>query len=198
MKKLNIGCGNIPLLGYINIDKYYYPGSIHSGMNLEDGKTWNMTYPDSPWIYGDAVKLDFSNETFDEVIMVHCLEHLSMNKGNEAIGEAVRVLKKGGFLEIEVPNLTVACELFLKSNISLDGNNDFWFKAMGLLYGSKGDEGEGQFHLCGYSKEYLKFRMEEHHLTNITEIPVGFGHGTRIGLGKGEPVFDFRLKGYKA
>lgn len=196
--RLNVGSGNIPLPGYTNIDKYYYPGSTHPGMNLEDGKIWNTKmYPDSPWLYGDAAKLDFPNETFDEIIMVHVLEHLSMNDGNQAIGEAIRVLKTGGFLEIEVPDLTIACLLLPTVHITQDQNNADWFKIMGLLYGSQGSEGEGQFHLCGYSKEYLRFRMTEHHLDRIEEIPVGFGHGTRIGLGKPEPAYNFRLRGYK-
>ncbi len=153
---LSAGCGNVPLPGYINIDKYYYPGSTHSGMNLEDGKTWNTDYPDSPWLYGDMTKLDFHDGEFDRVIAVHAIEHLSMDNGNQAIGEMFRVLKKGGELEIETPDLTKACQMFLNVHISNDKNNADWFRIMGLLYGSQGAEGEGQFHLCGYSKEYLK------------------------------------------
>jgi len=195
-KYLNVGSGNVPLPGFINIDKYYYPGSTHPGMNLEDGKTWHQEYPDSPWLYGDIVKLDFPNEYFDKVIAVHVIEHISMNDGNKAIGEMFRVLKKGGIVEIETPDLTKACELFLNVHISNEKNNADWFRFMGLLYGSQGAEGEGQFHLCGYSKEYLKFRMVEHGFVNIEEIPVGFGHGTREG-GHGEPEFDFRLRGVK-
>ena len=117
-KFLCAGCGNVPLPKFINIDKYYYPGSTHPGMNLEDGKTWNIEYPDSPWLYGDMVKLDFEDGYFDKVIAVHALEHLSMNDGNRAIGEMFRVLRKGGIVEIELPDLTKACQLFLNAHIS--------------------------------------------------------------------------------
>lgn len=196
MKKLNIGCGNVPLPGYTNIDKYYYPGSEHAGMNKEDGETWNTEYPDSLWLYGDAEELGIPSEEFDEVIIVHCLEHMSMNAGNNALKEAIRVLKKGGTLEIEVPDLTRSCELFAQVHITPGGDNKLWFRVMGSLYGSQGNEGEGQYHLCGYSKEYLTFRMKEHGLTNIEEIPVGMGHGTREG-GHAEPDYDFRLRGIK-
>lgn len=198
MKKLNLGCGNVPLIGYINVDKYYYPGSDHPGMNIEDGKTWNTEHPDSPWVKGDMVNLhEIPNDSVDEVIAVHSLEHLSMEDGVRAIREMIRVVKKGGRVEIEVPDLTKACKLFLEAHISKDKNNGDWFRIMGLLYGSQGAEGEGQFHLCGYSKEALKYRMEFHGLINIEEIPVGLGHGTRENLGHGEPEFDFRLKGIK-
>src|SRR3989304_4786380 len=110
MVQASVGCGNVPLPGFINIDKYYYPGSTHPGMNLEDGKTWNIEHPDSPWLYGDMVKLDFKNEEFDRAIVVHALEHLSMEDGNRAIEQMVRVLKKGGVLEIETPDLVKTCE----------------------------------------------------------------------------------------
>ena len=191
MKKLNAGCGNIPLIGYTNIDKYYCPGSTNKNLNKELARTWNSEHFDSPWIYGDIAELEFENEEFDEIIIVHALEHLSMNDGNKAIGEAIRVLKKGGFLEIEVPDLIKACEYLPKVHIKKNGDNELWFRIMGLFYGTTGSDGEGQFHLCGYSKEYLKYKMEEHKLINITEIPVGFGHG------KPEPQFDFRMRGYK-
>ena len=164
---------------------------INKNLNKELAKTWNTEYPDSLWIYGDISKLEFRSEEFDEIIIVHALEHLSMEKGNDALREAVRVLKHGGFLEVEVPNLTTACELFLKAHITFEWDNTPWFRIMGLLYGTTGSDGEGQFHLCGYSKEYLIYRMKEHKLINITEIPVGFGHG------RPEPQFDFRLRGYK-
>jgi|CXWL01.1.fsa_nt_gi SAM-dependent methyltransferase len=197
MKKLNIGCGNVPLIGYTNIDKYYFPGSNHIGSNFNDYKAWNIEHPKSPWMYGDAEKLEFNNEEFDEVIMVHCLEHLSMDAGSVAIKEAVRVLKKGGSLEIEVPDLVKACWLFLDSHITIGENNSSWFRVMGLLYGDQGGLGEGQFHLCGYSREYLKLRMEEHGLTDIEDVQVGIGHGTREGMGHPEPEYDFRLRGVK-
>lgn len=178
MKKLNVGCGNNPLEGYKNIDKYYYPGCGRPDLAQLTGYDWS---------YGDAVSLQDYNDTFDEVIMVHTLEHLSMDDGNRAIQQAVRVLKPGGVLEIEVPNLTTACELFLRTS----PEDPKWLRIMGLLYGTTGVDGEGQFHLTGYTKDRLKQKMEEHNIINIEEIPVGFGHGAA------EPQYDFRLKGIK-
>ena len=194
--KLNIGCGNVPLIGYINVDKYYYPGSSAPLNDNELAGTWNDDNSESPWHYGDMVHLEFMDNSFDEVIMVHCLEHLSMEDGNLAIQEAHRVCKPGGFVEIEVPDLLKACQLMEEVHVTPLGNNQPWHRVMGCIYGTTGIDGEGQFHLCGYTKEYLKFKLEERGFKNIEEIPVGFGHGNNEG-GHPEPEYDFRMRAYK-
>jgi predicted SAM-dependent methyltransferase len=107
------------------------------------------------------------------------------------------VLKPGGTVEIEVPDLTRACELFLQVHVTPDGNNQPWHRVMGLLYGTTGGDGEGQFHLCGYSQEYLAFKLDERGFKNIEVIPVGFGHGDDTEHGHGEPEYDFRMKATK-
>lgn len=184
MRRLNCGCGNVPLQGYYNIDKHYYPGSDNPLTDKGEVERWKDE-EDSVWIYGDAVELPFSDESFDEVIMVHVLEHLSKADGERALKQAFRVLKPGGTLEVEVPDLKKGCELFLK-NGAID-------RTMGLFYGSFGKEGEGQFHLYGYDHDSLKGLMSEG-LDDVHEIGVGFGHGNANG-GHPEPQFDFRLRG---
>lgn len=191
VKRLNCGSGNIPLQGYTNIDKYYYVGSKNSNLNNKLAESWDKAHPDSPWVYGDAASLELPSDCFDEVIMVHTLEHLSMDDGNLAIREISRVLKPGGFCEIEVPDIVEACKLLTIYPFRPGGDNAKWLRVMGLIYGTTGADGEGQHHLCGYSHEYLKFKMEQHNLKDIEEIEVGKGHG------RPEPEYDFRLRGYK-
>ena len=196
IKKLNVGCGNVPLVGYHNVDKFYFPGSLAPLNDNELASIWNEQHPESPWLSGDAIHLDFPDDYFDEVMMVHCLEHLSMEDGSLAIKESHRVCKPGGFVEIEVPDLTKACENFLKVHVTPLGDNRPWHRIMGCIYGTTGMDGEGQFHLCGYSKEYLKFKLEERSFKFIQEVPVGFGHGN-IEEGHPEPEYDFRMHAIK-
>ena len=189
--KLNVGAGNMPLEGFINEDLCYYPGTENPRVNKKLAETWNDDHPDSPWQYGDATKMRYPDNTFDEILCVHTLEHVNMNDGNQMIAKMARMLKPGGFLEIEVPDLIKACKLVPEEHIILGEDNTRWFRVMGLFNGTTGEDGEGQYHLCMYTQEYLRFRMEEHGLKDIEEIEVGFGHG------RPEPEFNMRLKGYK-
>lgn len=190
--KLNFGAGNIPLKGYVNVDKYYFPGTSSPLVNKKLAATWNQDHSDSPWVYGDENTIQsYPESSFDEAILVHVLEHLSMNDGNQLIARISRLLKPGGIIEIEVPDLMKACQLAQTVHIVKGQNNTQWFRVMGLFNGTTGDDGEGQFHLCAYTQEYLRFRLEEHKFADIEEIPVGFGHG------KPEPQYNFRLRAYK-
>jgi predicted SAM-dependent methyltransferase len=193
--KLNVGSGNVPLKGYVNIDKYYYPGSPYPLTDQSQVEKWEDNFTQK-WIYGDAVKLDFESDIFDKVILVHVLEHLDMAQGSQAIMEAHRVLKQGGILEIELPDLLVACDLMKKVHVTPLGDNQPWHRVMGLLYGTDGADGEGQYHMCGYTKEYLKFKLDERGFHEIHEIPVGFGHGNDLE-GHAEPQYDFRMRATK-
>lgn len=195
MKSLNIGCGNVPITGWINTDKYYYPGSPNPLTDQREIDKWVDT-EDSKWIYGDATTLDFPSDTFDQVMLIHVLEHLDMEKGTQAIAEAHRVLKLGGVLEIELPDLLIACELMPTVHVTETGDNQPWHRVMGLLYGTTGSDGEGQYHMCGYTKEYLRFKLEERGFIKIEEIDVGFGHGNSEE-GHPEPQFDFRMRATK-
>ena len=195
--KLNSCCGNVPLKGYRNIDKYYYPGSPYILTDQKAVEAWEQDIGSgSYWGYGDATKLEFESDYFDEVIMVHGLEHLDMGQGSLAIMEAYRVLKPGGSLEIEVPDLLKACALMPTVHVTPTGDNQPWHRVMGLLYGTDGTDGAGQYHLCGYTQEYLRFKLEERGFKEIEEVPVGYGHGNDEE-GHAEPQYDFRLRGVK-
>lgn len=189
---LNVGCGNMPIMHtdkkrWVNFDKYYYPGCQSPNLNHKLAQEFKGI-----WKYGDMIDMkEYPSDYYDEVICVHALEHVSMEEGNRSIKEMVRVCKPGGFVEIEVPNLTTACKLLPTVKFNLGGSNHKWFRIMGLLYGDTGKEGVGQYHLCGYTKNYLRSKMKEHKLKNIKEVEVGFAHG------RPEPQFDFRLRGYK-
>ncbi|HEC65900.1 MAG TPA: class I SAM-dependent methyltransferase [bacterium] len=187
MKKLNCGCGNIPLEGYINMDKYYYPGCGSPNLNHKLAKSWK-----GEWIYGDVLDMNFKHNYFDKILFVHTLEHLSFEDGNRALQNISRILKPGGVVEIEVPDLTKACKLFLETDpFVLGGDNRVWWRKIGLFHGTTGVDGEGQFHLSNYTKNYLTKKMEEHGFINIEEILVGYGHG------KPEPEYNFRLRGVR-
>ncbi|MBA7503051.1 2-methoxy-6-polyprenyl-1,4-benzoquinol methylase, mitochondrial [subsurface metagenome] len=53
-------------------------------------------------IQGEASQLPLASSTFDIILSTHTLEHLPRDK--ETLKEFARILKKGGYLRLEVPN----------------------------------------------------------------------------------------------
>jgi len=83
--KLNLGCGNSILDGYINLDivKNYGVDLVHD-LNV-------FPYP-------------FEDNHFDEILMSHVLEHLMYPQ--ETMKELYRILNKNGKLSIVFPHYT--------------------------------------------------------------------------------------------
>lgn len=80
---LNIGCGNHPLPGFVNIDRA-------RGADVRRDVTKGIPYPDS------GVSGIFSE---------HFMEHLTQRQGLMFLRECRRVLKAGGILRIAMPDL---------------------------------------------------------------------------------------------
>jgi len=94
MVSLDIGCG-ARLHGDINIDLPYLMAKQHSKYMGDNGRV-------KVSVYSDAHYLPFKSDMFDEVFLIHTLEHLIFPFG--ALREIRRIMKKDGVLHIEVPN----------------------------------------------------------------------------------------------
>jgi len=128
MVKLNIGCGKQRLDGYTNIDKYP---------------------TDAADIISPAHELKYADDSVDEILSSHMIEHLIQTELDLALAEWFRVLKSGGKLVIRCPNF----ELYVKEY--LEGNEEY--KAgWGLIniFGWQ-DRGEGMLHRTGFTVSRL-------------------------------------------
>lgn len=92
--RLNLGCGDMLLDGYINVDKY------------DD-------HADRQW---DAVALPLSSNSVDEIYSSHLIEHFDFHQGQQVLKEWKRVLKEGGVLGIETPDFLASCKKFVNAN----------------------------------------------------------------------------------
>jgi len=101
----------------------------------------------------------FSNDTFDQIYTAHTLEHLSYKEREKALKEWLRIIKKGGMLEIHVPDITTIMEYYLRSNDE---------KALLWIYG--GQTYNDDFHKSGYSEQILTKLLQEAGFVNITRI----------------------------
>ena len=134
--KLHIGCGNIYKKGYINIDAY------------------NVSKID---LQARAAKLPYNNDSIDKIENHHLLEHLDRKECNLVLREWFRVLKPGGQLIIEVPDLLRNIEIFLQSSYRERWEayrKEFQYGRIQTIYGL--GEKKGQLHKNGFEKESLK------------------------------------------
>lgn len=83
--KLNLGCGNKRLDGYVNVD---------SNAVYKSDQIWDLNRFPYPW----------GNDSVDEVYMRHVLEHV--DNIIAVMDEIWRVLRVGGRAHIEVPYVT--------------------------------------------------------------------------------------------
>lgn len=101
-------------------------------------------------IVADARFLPFNDECFDHVYSSHTIEHFSHREVKSILKEWIRVLKRGGTIEIRCPWLRVRAFLFFLFPT--------WENVINI-YG--GQEYEGNYHKCGFSFKLLKELLEE-------------------------------------
>lgn len=146
-KKLHIGCGGIYKKGYINIDAY--------NLSKADLKAY-------------ADKLPFKDGSVDKIENYHLLEHLDRRECSLVLKEWFRVLKPGGKLLIEVPDLVENMKIFLRSSYNERWKNyrkEFKYGRVQTIYGL-GEE-KGQLHKNGFDKERLKILLKQYGFVKI-------------------------------
>ena len=84
MLKLNLGCGDVRVDGWVNID-------------LESEKADLKRDLRDP--------LPYEDDTVDFIYSEHLIEHLNLNEGLKLLSECRRVLRPGGVLRIATPDL---------------------------------------------------------------------------------------------
>lgn len=90
---LDIGCADCSIKQQLNLAEVYF--------GLDFPETATKLYQTRPHVYGDASQLPFTAKSFDTVLMLDVLEHLS--EPELALHEASRVLKEQGRLLITIP-----------------------------------------------------------------------------------------------
>jgi predicted SAM-dependent methyltransferase len=146
--KLHLGCGKNIKQGFINIDAYVdYPG-------VEKHDIFNLPYSDS---------------SVEEILTEHLIEHIKFKDEEKFWNECFRVLKKGGKLTCETPDMEWLCKAFIENQDDFKefykvGAVDHYFgngKSVEHRWGMitthffGNQNGEGQFHYNGFTKQKL-------------------------------------------
>jgi len=172
--KLNIGAGNKPLPkadGWVNCD--FVVDSRFAGN------------PDYEWQIGDVTMLPFESNTADEILASHVIEHIHPTKVEETLAEWFAVLKPGGYISLEQPDLIKCCVNVLQA---LTSNDDKMVLQYGMwgLYGNSEREGDYMNHMWGYTPATLSSLLDEVGFIDITEE-------TPVVKPWGAQLRDFRL-----
>jgi predicted SAM-dependent methyltransferase len=108
MVKLNLGCGSVRPVGWINTDS-----SLNASFQKIPVIGKMITRYFNPVIYNSSnfkymnlnKKWHFSNNSVDIVYASHLFEHLSLKSADLFLNESRRCLKTGGVIRIVVPDL---------------------------------------------------------------------------------------------
>jgi predicted SAM-dependent methyltransferase len=157
---------------WINSDKFYYPDTPEkrgwTELNPEHGKP-----EDYDWEEGDFTTdlVKYADNSVDKVMITHGLEHTYFDGAVHTLEEISRILKQGGEVEIEVPDLEVALNFDTETMID-------------ILYGGRNENSLQFGHNCGFTRKIL------------TSIMLEFGFYIEE-LKTSTPNKSFRLKGMK-
>lgn len=169
--KLNLGCGDKILPGYINVDvaasrRQRIPDLLCDVRNL------------SP----------IPSNYADEVLAVHVIEHFYQWEVESILREWIRVLKPGGRLVLECPNLANAAREFLENADQaalggVEGQRSMW-----VFYGDPSWRDPLMIHRWGYTPNSLKSVLNRVGLVDVSR--------ERAIYKLGEPR-DMRIVGLK-
>ena len=157
VKKLNLGCGDKILPGYLNVDV------VESRRGFK------------PDVICDLHQLTpFENSSVDEILSVHVVEHFWRWEVLEVLQEWVRVLKPGGTMILECPNLLSAAQELLKNPEAGAGPGPEGQRTMWVFYGDPGWQDPYMIHRWGYTPLSLARLMHEAGLVNLRQAPAQF------------------------
>ena len=167
--KLHLGCGNIHLNGFCNVD-------ILPTIAVD--------------VISDISKLsNFKNCSIELIYACHVLEHFSHDESIKVLKRWFEVLKPGGELRISVPDIDRIVKIYSKNwqHFQTPGNTPW----IGLLYGGQTDSYD--FHKTGFNFCWMKYLLEGMGFINVHEYPhePHFVAGVRDASLAKEPFGEF-------
>lgn len=155
--RLNLGCGDKILPGYVNVDVVEKRGG---------------TKPD---VVCDLHDLSpFSDACAEEVLSVHVVEHFCRWEIRDVLREWMRVLRPGGQLIVECPNMLSACRTFLENPYEYSREDRGGQRTMWVFYGDPKWKDPLMVHRWGYTPDSLKALLSEVGLADVRQEPARF------------------------
>jgi predicted SAM-dependent methyltransferase len=143
MNSLHLGCGNIHIKGYCNVD------------DIPTGST--------DLILDIASLPGIKNDSIGKIYSCHVLEHFSTGMIDSILARWYQVLLPGGELRISVPDLDAITRIYQKNikHFQTPGNQPW----VALIYGGQKDIYD--FHKTGFNYCWMKYLLENAGFENI-------------------------------
>jgi hypothetical protein len=155
--RLNLGCGDKILPGYVNVD----------GVVGRAGK--------KPDIMCDLHHLEpIADASADEVMAIHVVGHFWRWEVVAVLKEWMRVLKPGGRMILECPNLLSACEAILKNPTQAAGPGPEGQRSMWVLYGDPSWKNPVMSNRWSYTPQSLAAIMAEAGFVKLRQEPAQY------------------------
>jgi len=142
--KLHLGCGDIYLDGFLNID-------------LDPNSKADILM--------DITDLKFSPESCTKIVAHSCFEHLTYEEAALFLQECYRVLEPGGILDIEVPDI----DEYAKKWANLPYQEKWAFHNYIVFWG--GQWTPHQLHKSGWGAEFLGNNLAINGFKNFQSLP---------------------------
>jgi len=140
MLKVNLASGHFPLPEYLNIDLYNPKADLKA----------------------DVLSLPLTDNSVDEAVAIHIIEHFHYYDGQAALKEWYRILKPDGRLIIECPDILNVCKKFV--DVTEQERSNLYPQ----IYGFPWEEGHA--HKFAYTKTQLIWTLKNIGFKNITEV----------------------------
>lgn len=136
MLKIDLGCGDDCKEGFEGLDIRPLPGVKY---------------------VSDVRTLPFQNNTVDQLVACHVIEHFTIHEIPEILKEWYRVLKFGGSLTVWCPNLRYIATEYLR--LDSTENEERKYDLLGWLYGEQNYE--ANYHYFCYDQPLLVRVLEK-------------------------------------
>jgi SAM-dependent methyltransferase len=161
--KINFACGRQVLDGFFNVDAVRHPKAprdpelIHAVEFDSDGSIRNP--------------LPLKDGCADELHAMHIIEHVFAWEAPALVGEWYRLLKPGGLLVVECPDIEHAAR-----NLLAGLSDQMW---LWPLYGDGGTKDPFMMHKNGFTPSKMKWLLSSCGLSNVRHLPP-VTHGARL------------------
>lgn len=164
--RLNLGSGDKNLPGYTNID-------------IAASRKGTV-----PNVICDTRALAFPDASVDEILSIHAIEHFYHWEVPALLAEWKRVLRPGGRLVLECPNLLYAARQLVENPSLAGAGGKGWATTMFVFYGDPGWKDPLMCHRWGWTPESLIQCLETAGFSAVRE---------EIALFKKGPPRDMRV-----